>query len=194
MAMLRYSRSGINLLPRTPYYLFAACRKLIDEGKIHPEAIQFIFAGAATPEDLTLAQKYQIEPLVQFRGYLSHGQSVALLNESDVLFLPLHELNEPGDPLIVPGKTYEYLAARKPILACVPQGDARDILIQSGLSFVCGPSNITQIAETLLCLLEQHNSGKGISVSPNDVFIERYERFQLTSNLADVFESVMTEN
>lgn len=194
MALVRYSHCGINLLTRTPNYLFAAYRKLIDESKVAPDSIRFIFAGAATPEDIALSKDYQVDKCFESAGYLNHSESTSLLYEGDVLFLPLHELDDSRNPLIVPGKTYEYLAVNKPILACVPKGDAHDIIKKSGLGYICKPSDIDHIAETLLDLLKQHNSVEGISVTPDEQFISQFERQRLTKDLAQVFESVLTNN
>ena len=175
-SILRYSVSPINLLTRSPNYLFAAYRKLVQENKIQSDAIRFIFAGAATPEDKQLAHKYGLADITEFKGYLNHQQAIDLLFEADVLFMPLHELKDGYGPLIVPGKTYEYLAARKPILACVPKGDARDFVIKSGLGYVCDPSDINQIAQILQNLLEQHRTSKGIQVKSDHKFIELFDR------------------
>ena len=66
--------------------------------------------------------------IVETPGYLAHDETVALLRSADLLFLPMHDLPEGRRATIVPGKTYEYLASRRLILAVVPDGDARDLL------------------------------------------------------------------
>lgn len=189
--IFRYSISPINLLARSPYYLFAACKKLIQEKKIEPDAIRFIFAGDATPYDRQLAEDFGLQDVTEFRGYLNHSQSIQLLFEADVLFLPLHELQNGSDPLIVPGKTYEYLASKKPILACVPKGDAYNFVHQSGLGYMCSPSNIEQISKALLFFIEHRNKNTGIPIKPNNHFIEKFERCALTKKLAELFNEVL---
>lgn len=189
-ANLRYSLCEINLLTRTPCYLFAACRKLFDEKRIPVDALQFIFAGAGTAEDIALAKEYRLESCVKFLGYLDHDQSINILRQSDVLFLPLHMLHDAKTPLIVPGKTYEYIASKRPILACVPKGDARDIVIKSGLGYVCDPSDIDKIAETIYFLYEKYKSNHRIPVHSNDKFIDEFERRKLTENLVCIFEKL----
>lgn len=191
LAKLRYSLCDINLLTRTPKYLFGACRELIDGKRIPADALQFIFAGSETAEDVALAREYQLEYCVKFSGYLNHDQSINLLYQSDVLFLPLHALQDGRNPLIVPGKTYEYIASKKPILACVPNGDARDIVLQSGLGYVCDPSDTASIAKTMLWLVEQCKSNKGIPRLPNDRFIENFERRHLTVKLVQILEKII---
>lgn len=191
LATLRHSLCEINLLTRTPNYLFAACRKLIDEKKIPVDALQFIFAGSESADDVALAKEYQLEYCVKFSGYLNHDKSINLLHQGDVLFLPLHQLSDGRNPLIVPGKAYEYMASKRPILACVPEGDTRDIVLKSGLAYVCDPSDIESIAKTIRWLVEQFKLRKSIPKLPNDGFIESFERRRLTEELAQIFEIIM---
>ena len=44
-------------------------------------------------------------------GYVTHGESVALMRSADLLFLPMQNLPPGVRATIVPGKTYEYLAS-----------------------------------------------------------------------------------
>ena len=53
---------------------------------------------------------------------------------------------------VVPGKTYEYLAARRPVVAMVASGEAADLLREGGAR-VFGPS---QGPEALQVLLAAH--------------------------------------
>jgi glycosyltransferase involved in cell wall biosynthesis len=190
ISLVNYSLSGLNLLTRTPNYLFAAYRKLIDEKKVKSNEVKFLFAGMTTEEDRTLVKNYKLESCVEFTGYLKHNQSMSLLQKADVLFLPLHEIDDNRDPLIVPGKTYEYMATGKPILACVPKGDAHDYVLKSGLGYISNPSDVDHIADVLFNLLEQHNTPAGIKTNRNDQFISKFERKRLTQKLSKVFENV----
>jgi hypothetical protein len=69
------------------------------------------------------------------RSYVPPAESVALIRLADLLFLPMRDLPPGVRVTIVPGKTYEYLASRRPILAAVSDGDARDLL-ESGGAFL----------------------------------------------------------
>jgi hypothetical protein len=71
---------------------------------------------------------------VHARGYLPHSECLDVVRSADLLFLPMHNLAPGHRARIVPGKTYEYLASGRPILAAVPDGDARDLLARSGAS------------------------------------------------------------
>ncbi len=182
----RYSPGKPNLLARTPYYLLKSIRKLLDTSQIKENDIKLVLIGVVTNEDISLIQSFNLEKIVEFKGYLNHNDTIRNLISADVLFLPLHEPENGHPPLIIPGKTYEYMAVKKPILALVPKGDTRDFVHKSGLGFICDPTNISQIAETLLALLREHRSSKGLIVNANEQFIEQFERKTLTEELAGV--------
>jgi len=126
--IFRYSTGQVNLLARSPYYLLKAIKQLLDDSKITTGSIKLIFVGALNPQDVGLVKRFGIEKIVEFKGYVNHKESIRILRSADVLFLPLHKPGNNRFPLIVPGKTYEYMAASKPILALVPPGDARDFV------------------------------------------------------------------
>ncbi len=188
---VKYSIGNSNFLTRTPHHLFEAISCLLKEGKIAKNDIRIIFVGAYTPDDQALAKTHGVDEMVDYRGYLDHEHSVEVLSQADVLFLPLHQPQNGQFPLIVPGKTYEYLAAKKPILATVPKGDVQDFLEKAALGYVCEPDNADQIASTLLELLQRHKSPRRLDVRPNHAFIAQFERKQLTQQLAQLFDKVI---
>jgi glycosyltransferase involved in cell wall biosynthesis len=189
---LKYSLGDPDMLARTPYYLFRAFSDLVRSGGMARESIRFVLAGRLTEADRDLARHFGIADRVDMLGYVTHRQSVDLLRSADVLFLPLHLPQGGRDPLIVPGKAYEYLAARKPILALVPPGDARTLVETAGLGFACDPTDVPAISARLIELSRQHRGG-GIRVEPKVDFINQYERSYLTERLARVFDSALVE-
>jgi glycosyltransferase involved in cell wall biosynthesis len=189
---VKYSVGDSNLLTRTPHYLFQALALLLKEKKISLSDVRLIFAGAFTPDDVALARTHGLDSIVDYRGYLDHAQSLQVLNQAHVLFLPLHE-PEKMLPLIVPGKTYEYLAARRPILALVPPGDAQRFVEQARLGYVCEPTSVEQIASTLLTIFKKFRCPAGLNINPNLEFIARFERKILTQNLAALFDKILSQ-
>ena len=110
-----------------------------------------------------------------------------LLRTADLLFLPMHELR-PGERAgIVPGKTYEYLASGRPILAAVPEGDARDLLEEAGGAILCPPADVDCMAAAVRTQLERFRAGKP-GASPSPEVVARYEYRNLVARLAEVFD------
>jgi glycosyltransferase involved in cell wall biosynthesis len=124
--------------------------------------------------------------LVHAHGYLSHAETIALLRGADLLFLPMHDLAPGVRARIVPGKTYEYLASGTPILAAVPDGDAKELIERAGGSVVVRPTDVVGMERAIEAALD------GAPAGPRrpDV-LEPFERRRLTRELAGVFDFVL---
>ena len=128
--------------------------------------------------------------MVEFMGYLSHAEGVQLILDADLLFLPLHKLPPGRRSTIVPGKTYEYVASGRPILAAVPHGDARDILAEAGTADVCAPSDVSRMTEILDRRVDAFLAGEPSPALAPGV-AERYEYGRLARDLEGFFERVI---
>jgi hypothetical protein len=89
----------------------------------------------------------------------------------------------------VPGKTYEYIASGRPILAAIPDGDAHDILTAVGTARFAAPAESAAIADAIAEELERWQSG-GEPPQPAWDVVARYERQLITEELAAVFDAV----
>jgi len=177
----------VDYLPRSHVYLLEAVRLLRRDRPEIAAQIEVHLAGV-----LSAADRAETDPAVRIHGYLPHLASVALLQSADMLFLPMHGVREGFRARIVPGKTYEYLPARKPILAAVPSGDAKDIVTAAGLGIVCAPSDARAIARAIVQGFELKEARR--PTEANDEVIARYERRRLTAELAELLEHVTREH
>lgn len=80
--------------------------------------LRLCMVGVATPFVAQYLQARQAGHLLETTGYLSHAKAVRRMRQASVLWL----VNPPTDnqAIHVPGKLYEYLAARKPVLNLAP--------------------------------------------------------------------------
>src|SRR5207302_5191387 len=124
-------------------YLREAVDRLLERDPGLRGRLEVHFAGVLSETDRRLAAR---SPVSVLHGYLSHADSIALMRSADLLFLPMQNLPPGRRSSTVPGKTYEYLAAGRPILAAVPSGDAHDILKTVGHT-VCAPDDVAAMAE-----------------------------------------------
>ncbi len=180
----------VDILTRSHVFLLQALERWTAR---HPEVAQdleVVFAGVASGADKAAAQDSKFAGLVRFTDYISHSESVALIRTADLLFLPMHNLATGRRARIVPGKTYEYMAAARPILAAVPEGDARDFLGQSGLAHLCRPDDVEGMITQLDHVYTAWKAG-ATAAAPNWEFIRRFERPELTRRLAQVFHQVL---
>lgn len=178
---------GVDILTRSPVYLLEAIDRLLAADPSLASRLEVIFSGVLSDVDKELAAR---SPVVRTTGYLSHHETVAFTRSADLLFLPMHDLPEGSPAGITPGKTYEYLGSGRPILAAVPDGDARDLLTAAGTALLCRPSDVGAMAEIIAAQMERVRRGEP-SPPPRPEVIGPFERRRQTGDLARVFDAVI---
>ena len=185
--VLRGDVPGIDILTRSHVYLLGAIDLLLERDPSLAGALELHLAGVLTPADEEAARR---SPLVKLHGYLSHSESIGLLRRADLLFLPMQNLPIGVRATIVPGKTYEYLASGTPILAALPDGDARELLIEAGNAIVLRPDDVTGMADAIQEQVGRWQRGIEPPSAPADV-VRRFEYRSLAGKLAEVFDEVL---
>jgi glycosyltransferase involved in cell wall biosynthesis len=125
---------------RDPGALFAAIRR----GGFAPDELQLRFYGNHLDYLAEQVARYDVGDFVQMRAAVPHREALRLQRESDVLLLM--QWNDPADNGNVPGKVFEYLAARRPILGLGPLAGIPARLVrerEAGL-FANDPEEIVQ--------------------------------------------------
>jgi glycosyltransferase involved in cell wall biosynthesis len=178
----------VDVLPRSHVFLLEAVRGLLRESPDAGRSVEIHLAGELTEED---EREIDLD-VVHTHGYLDHASTVALMRSADLLFLPMHDLPAGQRARIVPGKTYEYLASGRPILAGVPDGDARDLLAASGTALLCRPSDAKAMKEAIAGRLDARGNGDAQLGPVDATLLGRYERRALTRELAAVLDRVST--
>ena len=181
---LRGSSKGIDLLPLSLIYLTQAIELVVAREPSLRSRIELMRVGVVADTDRNLAEG---SPFVRMTGYVPHREAVGLMRSADMLFLPLYNLAPGVRAATVPGKTYEYLAAGRPILAAVPAGDARDILVAAGNAYLCAPDDVEGMAAAIEPQLQ---GGAGLPASAPDELLDRFERRHLTAELVSILDAV----
>jgi hypothetical protein len=94
------------------------------------------------------------------------------------------------DVWTIPSRTYEYLAAGRPVLAAVPEGDASELLEHAGTAFVCGPSDVKGIAGAIEAELGRWQAGASVAHC-HPAELEPHTWLRSTEQLAAVFDAVL---
>ena len=175
---------GVDILTRSHIYLLEAVDRLFERDPGLRGRLEIHLAGVFSETDRELASRSQVTVL---HGYLSHAESIELMRSADLLFLPLQKLPSDRRSSTVPGKTYEYLAAGRPILGALPHGDARDILEASGRAYICEPDDVESIA-TAIAKAMVGEVADDRAVDPE--FIKRFSYEKLAGDVASVIEEV----
>lgn len=131
----------------TPKYFLKAFKKLSEEYPSVAANIKLQFLGHFKKENRKLVKKFRLEKFIDEVGYLNHIEVVKRISSSDILWLMLPQKEEMK--IVSPGKLFEYFGARKPIIACLPEGIARYSAEKYGASFLTSPNNINEIKKTI---------------------------------------------
>ena len=178
---------GVEILTRSHIFLLEAVNNLLEKRPAVGRRIEVHLAGVTTQTDEEIAQTC---PAVRLHGYLPHAESVRLLETADLLFLPMQKLARGLRSGNVPGKTYEYLASRRPILAAVPEGDARDLLERAGAVYVCEPDDVAAMEEILAARVRSLDGGEPPPARNREVVAE-YEWGNLAARVASALDSIL---
>lgn len=172
---------GLDILPRSHVFLRQALEQLGNRSPEVAARVELHVAGAAPLREAAAGTV-----LVVQHGYLPHAQAIALMRSADVLFLPMHDLPPGVRARTVPGKTYEYLASGRPILAALPDGDARDLVAGQPRVWVCGPADVRSMADALLEI-----AAAGTLPAASRPAAEQFEWKRLVGRIARVLDEVV---
>lgn len=191
---LKRSRGQIDRRGRTPFFLLQALASLRNEARDVFDDIRFRFNGHTDALLEKCIAESGISDKVTLSGYVSHEQTVRDLSQAGALFLPGADLPDGVEDLIVPGKTYEYLASCRPIIAALPPGDAKKLLEEAGGSYPCTPCSVDSIAGALRQLHADWKSGRFDDLAEQRApILDRFERSAIAKNLASYLEKVVTD-
>ena len=178
---MRMTYAGIFWEDRVPDYFLQAMHNLFAEKPRLRGRIEARFVGTFREENLKLVRKLGLQDAVHVTGYLPHPQCIKELVDSDVLWTTV------GDDVGSPGKTYEYIGARKPILGLVPDGFLKTAILEAGGRTV-SPHDVRGIMKALEELLSAYD--KRQLKGPRPEVVEKYSRVALTGGLVKIFESL----
>lgn len=185
-SLLRGTIAGADVVTRSHIFVVRAIDELLmREPALGP--VELCLAGVTTADDHEAASAFEH---VRFLGYLPHARSVDLIRSADLLFLPMHNVSPGYRAGIMPGKTFEYLAAGRPILAAVPEGDVKDLLAAAGNAYLCAPDDTGAMAEAIADGIRRKRAGQELPPPPDEL-IAPFEWRALAGRLATLFERVL---
>ncbi len=169
---------------RTPMPLIEAIRRLRDAGQISHADLRLRLVGTIDPAFGAggFVATHGLGDLVSVEPPVARDTSLQLMDDADVLLLI-----QPDTQLQVPGKLFEYLQFRKPVLALAsPTGATADIVTHYGLGDVAPDDDPDAIAQILLQYIQRHRAG---SLGGQDLSaaFAAFDGRRLTGRLAEVF-------
>ena len=168
------------LSDRNPLNLWVAISELLHENKVFKDLFKLQLVGVVGEQVLQSLKDYGIMDNTINKGYVSHQEAIEFQRRSQVLLLV--EIDSQETQGIIPGKLFEYFAAKRPILGIGPKKwEAGDMIIDSKAGVVFDYLNKQELKELLLNWFNLFLQEK---LKVESVDIEKYSRKSLTLKLA----------
>ncbi len=183
----KFSITHIGLMnsDRNPKVLWEVLLEIARENKTFKEDLEIKLVGSIAEEVENELNRFD-SSCVNKVGYVSHNEVKKFQESSQVLLLAVN--NVPSAKGVITGKIFEYLQAKRPILAIGPvDGDLAGILNKTQAGNIIGFEDKEYLKHQVLKLYNQYKEGKLVVESKN---IEQYHRKQLTKDLADLIKKI----
>lgn len=146
---------------RDPRPLLAGLAAAVRGGAIDPRRICLRLVGWAAPRWRLpeLVAQLGLEAVVEVVGFVPRTRALAEMRDADVLLL-MGSIGSADSREAVPSKTYEYLAARRPLLALVDPGDVGQLLGSHDGVCVAPPDDPAAIARALRTVANDWEAGR----------------------------------
>lgn len=174
---------------RSPKNFLIAIDKLIKDKKINRDELTIRFVGQIgkdAQEDIRFfLAKY--DNIIEFISYLPHKESIKKLEESCATLLII-EAGE-GSEGIYTGKIFEYIRSGRDVIGIVPNGVAKDLILDTNTGFCCHPEKVNEIEAVIY---KSYSIWKGIEKKLDIHWekVEKYNRENLTRELMGIIESL----
>ncbi len=170
---------------RDPEMLFEAIKQLLEEAKIEWEDIVIDFYGYDEGWLKYDIEKYGLKNVVNIHGMVSRDIALQKQRESQVLLLLTW--NDPGEKGVYTGKLFDYLAAKRPILALGLNGGVAVDLIQQTNAGVFA-STVKEVKETLLKWYQEYKLSGCVNYKGVQSEIDKYNHREMAKKFAKIFD------
>ncbi len=148
------------------------------------------FLGDFRSSDREWAQELGLGERLELIPYAPRATSLALQRDSEALLLLIPEAGGRGKG-VLSGKVFEYIAARRPILAVVPpDGAAAELIREAGAGVVAAADDVDAIRGALAALEQRFRTGGLPDIELSEEWHTRLGRESRVAETADLLRSL----
>ncbi len=172
---------------RDPEPLFQATSELINSGKISSSDIEILFFGTDDDWLFNDIRKYNLEKVIKVCGPILREESILQQRKAQVLLLLTW--NHPAEKGVYTGKLFDYLAARRPILALGIPGSVIEELLKNtkaGTYVSC----VEELKIAILSYYQEYKLTGKVAYKGNLTEIDKYSHREMARKFAGVLDSI----
>lgn len=178
-----------NIYPREqePSKLFVAIRDLVSDGIINPDDIEVRFYGRREVWVEKEINDYGLSGIVKQNGIVPRQNALERQRESQLLLLLKWE--DPQEGGVYTGKVFEYLAARRPILATGGSSDVVDELLKRTSAGICAPT-VEDIKNILKKLYQEYKVKGVVAYQGKESEINKYSHREMAGKFSKILDQL----
>ena len=178
--------TGLLTAEGNPVELWKVLGKKCREDADFASSFRLTLAGKTDETVLESIRQAGLGDYLTDLGYIDHNKAVMQQRKASVLILPIRE--EPETKAILPGKLFEYLAARRPVLGVgTGEGAMAEVLKETGAGQIFDWDDRAGISDYVERLWSAFGSGEVMTATAD---IEKYSRRMTTRKMVEIFEQV----
>ena len=170
-----------------PLKLFAALRDLISDGNMNQDDVVVRFYGPREEWMEREISGYGLSGIIKQYGMVSRETVLAKQRESQLLLLLKWE--DPQERGAYGGKVFEYLAARRPILATGGSSDVIDELLNETNAGICAPI-VEDIKNILKKLYQEYKLRGKVAYQGVESNVNKYSHREMARKFAGILNSL----
>ena len=182
--------SGTLYGKRSPEKILSVIDKLIESNLINKDKIEIKFIGEIGSEFKNILNGFsnKFPDILKYTDYMPHSESLIELANANALLLIIDEGR--GSEGIYTGKIFEYIRTGKPIIAIVPEGVARDLVLDTKTGYTAYPSKFSEI-ENIVYMAYSDFLGGNKNFNPGWDKIIEYSRENISKQLDNIICDVL---
>lgn len=171
---------------RNHHMLWKVLSELSTENTDFSNDLEIKLIGKVCGEALLSIEEYNLTSNLKLIDYVSHSKVIDYQKSAQVLLLLINDV--PSAKGIITGKIFEYLQAKRPILAIAPKnGDLSVIINNTKSGIVVNFKEEQALKEAILLLYNDYKKG---CLDIQSEHIEQYHRKTLTKALVNILKSL----
>ncbi len=171
---------------RNPEVLWKALKRLSLEIPDFKSDLEIKLVGKVDASVADSVRSFGLGDSLKLIPYIPHHEVVKVQQQSRLLLLVLNNTRTAKG--ILTGKFFEYMSAKRPILAVGPvDGDAAEILIKANAGTIAGYNDDELVYSQVKDFYAKYKAG---NLEVNSLGVEQYSRKALTSQLVNILDSL----
>jgi glycosyltransferase involved in cell wall biosynthesis len=169
-----------------PQTLLEGYRLFVETAQLEPTETRLHLIGADVTGQLAdWVKQNKLEEYAACSGYLPHREAINEMRQSDLL---VYLVRSGSFPALIPGKTFEYIATGKPVLAIGDRIEGMQLLMQHAPVRHCAFEAIDDIRCALLAFYQEFCNGElPKASSPPQEFSREWQ----ARKLAEIFTNLI---